>query len=182
MDGTMAVITAVAYMDTPRNWAPCNGQLLAINTNQALFSLLGITYGGNGINNFALPDLRSRTGVGTGTSQAGGGTVYNLGQLSGTTTAFLGINNMPAHNHNGAVTLSLGATNRSGRETEPKDNFMGSGVANSFSINSNTPMANLLSTQATIGNAGGSQPFSVQSPYLAINHIICLAGIYPSRN
>lgn len=178
----MAVITAVAYMDTPKNWAQCSGQLLAISTNQALFSLLGTVYGGNGINNFALPDLRSRTGVGTGISQAGGGTVYNLGQLSGTTTAFMGINNMPAHSHNGAVTLSLGAINRAGREASPKDNYMGSGVANSFSTNSNTPMANLLSAQATIENAGGSQPFSVQSPYLAINHIICMAGVYPSRS
>lgn len=182
MDGTMAVITAVAYVDIPRNWAQCNGQLLAISSNQALFSLLGTTYGGNGVNNFALPDLRSRTGVGTGTSSAGGGSVYVLGQQSGTTTAFMGINNMPAHNHNGAVTLSLGATNRSGRASAPKDNFMGSGIANSFSTNSNTPMANLLSPQATIGNTGGSQPFSVQSPYLAINHIICLQGIFPSRN
>lgn len=176
----MAVITAVAYMDTPRNWAQCNGQLLAINSNQALFSLLGITYGGNGIQTFALPDLRSRTGVGTGTSQTS--TEYVLGQKSGSTTAVMLINNMPAHNHNGAVSLSLGADNSGGFDTTPKNNYMSSGVPNSFSTNSNTPMANLLTTQATIGNAGGSQPFSVQSPYLAINHIICLMGIYPSRN
>lgn len=181
MDGTMAVITAVAYGDTPRNWAQCNGQLLAISTNQALFSLLGTTYGGNGIQNFALPDLRSRIGVGTGTSTVGG-SVYVLGEASGVTTQVLQTNNMPPHNHNGTVSLSLGANNTSGFDASPKDNYMGSDVANSFSTNSNTPMANLLYAEANIGNAGGSQPFSVQSPYLAINHIICLAGVYPSRN
>jgi len=182
MDGTMAVITAVAYQDTPRNWAQCNGQLLPISTNQALFSLLGTTYGGNGINNFALPDLRSRTAVGTGPSSPISGSTYVLGQVSGTTTATMGINNMPAHNHNGAINLSLGANNGAGFDSAPANNYMGSTVANSFSTNSNTPMAKPLSMQATIGNAGGGQPFSTLSPYLAINHIICIAGIFPTRN
>lgn len=176
MEGTMAVVTTVAYESTPKNWAQCNGQLLAINSNQALFSLIGTTYGGDGRTTFALPDLRSRTGVGTGITN------YQLGQISGSTTATLTINNMPAHNHNGAINLSLGANNTSGFESAPQDNYMGSGISNSFSTNSNTPLANPLSMQATIGNAGGSQPFSVQSPYLAINHIICITGIFPQRN
>lgn len=177
----MAVITAVAYGDTPRNWTQCNGQLLSMSTNQALFALLGTTYGGNGITTFALPDLRSRIAVGTGTSSVSGA-VYVLAEASGTTTQVMQINNMPPHNHNGAVSLSLGANNTSGFEASPKDSYMGSGIANSFSTNSNTPMANLLSAEANIGNAGGSQPFSVQSPYLAINYIICLQGVFPSRN
>ena len=180
MEGTMAVITTVAYDFTPKYWAQCNGQLLAINTNQALFALLGTTYGGNGIQTFALPDLRSRTAVGAGISNIG--TSYQLGEPSGSTTATMGISNMPPHNHNGAINLSLGASNNPGYEGTADSNNIGSGIPNSFSTNNNTPMANPLSIQATIGTAGGSQPFDILSPYLAMNYVICMQGIFPSRN
>ncbi|MDR7212643.1 tail fiber protein [Flavobacterium piscis] len=180
MEGTMAVITTVAYDFTPKYWAQCNGQLLAINTNQALFSLLGTTYGGNGIQTFALPDLRSRTAVGTGVSSTG--TSYQLGEANGSTTAIMGISNMPAHNHNGAINLSLGANDTPGFDSNAEGNNIGSGIANTFSSNSNTPMANPLSIHGTVGVVGGSQPFSILSPYLAINYVICIYGIFPSRN
>jgi microcystin-dependent protein len=176
----MAVITTVAYDFTPRYWAQCNGQLIGINTNQALFALLGTVYGGDGRNTFALPDLRSRTAVGAGTSTLG--TSYQLGEAIGTPTSTMGISNMPAHDHNGAVNLSIGASNTAGFETSSTGNNMGSGIANTFSINSNTAMANPLSIQSTIGITGGSQPFSILSPYLTMNYIICMQGIFPSRN
>jgi microcystin-dependent protein len=180
MDGTMAVITTVAYDFVPRYWGACNGQLLAINTNQALFSLIGTTYGGNGIQTFALPDLRGRSAIGVGTSSLG--TSYQLGQSGGTTAATLGVNNLPAHNHNGAINLSLGAANTAGGDVTAENNVIGSGVANSFSTNSNTPMAKPLTMQATVGVAGGNQAFSITSPYLTLNYVICMQGIFPSRN
>jgi len=176
----MAVITTVAYDFAPKNWAQCNGQLLSISSNQALFSLLGTTYGGNGIQNFALPDLRSRTAVGAGISNIG--TSYQLAETDGATTATIGMSNMPPHNHNGAINLSLGANNASGFESSAEGNNICSGISNTFSTNNNTPMAKPLSIQGTIGTAGGSQPFSVLSPYLAMNYVICLQGMYPSRN
>jgi microcystin-dependent protein len=180
MEGTMAVITTVAYDFVPKYWAQCNGQLLAINTNQALFSLLGTTYGGNGIQTFGLPDLRGRSAVGTGTSTIG--TSYQLGEIGGSPTSTLGMSNMPAHNHNGSINLSLGATNAAGADVTAENNNIGSGIANSFSSNSNTPMAKPLTMQATVGVAGGSQPFSTLSPCLVMNYVICMQGIYPSRN
>lgn len=176
MEGTMAVVTTVAYDFTPKNWAQCNGQLLAINTNQALFALLGTTYGGNGQTTFALPDLRSRTAVGAGP------TSYQLGERTGSNTATMGMSNMPPHNHNGVINLSLGANDTPGFEGAAEGSNIGSGIPNSFSPNNNTPMANPLSIQGTVGVTGGSQPFSILSPYLAINYVICMYGIFPSRN
>ncbi len=180
MDGTMAVITPVAYDFTPRNWAQCNGQILSISTNSALFSLLGTLYGGNGIQTFGLPDLRGRSAVGTGNSTTG--TSYQLAELGGTTASTMGMSNMPAHNHNGTFNLSLGASTDGGFEGTPTGNNIGSGIANSFSTVDNVNMAAPLSIQASIGVAGSSMPFSVQSPYLALNYVICMYGIYPSRS
>jgi microcystin-dependent protein len=180
MEGTMAVITPVAYDFTPRFWLQCNGQLLSISTNSALFSLLGTMYGGNGTTTFQLPDLRGRAAVGTGTSTLGSN--YAIGQIGGGSTATLGLNNIPAHNHNGPINLSLGASNTTGFDTIAENNNIAGGIANSFSTNNNTPMAKPLSMQATIGNAGGSAAFSVLSPSLAVNYLICVQGIYPSRN
>ncbi|WP_310557142.1 tail fiber protein [Flavobacterium sp.] len=180
MEGTMAVITPVAYDFTPRNWLQCNGQLLSISTNSALFSLLGTTYGGNGVQTFQLPDLRGRSAVGAGTSTLG--TTYDLGQVGGSPTATLLTNNMPPHNHNGPINLSLGASNTTGYDTIAENNNIAGGIPNSFSPNNNTPMAKPLTLQGSIGSAGGSQPFSILSPSLSLNYLICTQGIYPSRN
>jgi microcystin-dependent protein len=180
MEGTMAVITPVAYDFTPRYWAQCNGQLLAISTNSALFLLLGTYYGGNGIQTFALPDLRGRSAVGVGNSSTG--TSYQLAEAAGSASSRLGMSNMPSHNHNGAFDLSLGANNGTGAESDVAGNNIASGVANSFSPNDNVNMANALSMQASVGSAGGNAPFSVQSPYIALNYLICMQGIYPSRS
>jgi microcystin-dependent protein len=180
MEGTMAVITPVAYDFTPRFWLQCNGQLLSISTNTALFSLLGTTYGGNGTTTFQLPDLRGRIAVGTGTSTLG--STYTLGQVGGSPTANLLTSNMPSHNHNGSINLSLGASNATGFDTVAENNNIAAGLANSFSTNNNTPMAKPLSMQATISAAGGSLPFNISSPYMALNYVICTQGIYPSRN
>jgi microcystin-dependent protein len=176
MDGTMAVITPVAYNFTPKNWAQCNGQLLSISKNQALFSLLGSLFGGDGTSTFALPDLRGSAPVGTG------GAYYALGEKWGSPVSTLAMSNIPAHKHNGAINLSLGASTAAGLNASAENNNIGSGIANSFSTNSNTPMAKPLSMQATVGTAGSGKPFNILSPSLVLNFVICLKGVFPRRN
>jgi microcystin-dependent protein len=179
MEGTMAVITPVAYDFTPRYWLQCNGQLLSIASNSALFSLLGTTYGGNGIQTFALPDLRGRVAVGTGT---GGGETVTLGEITGTESTTMLISNMPSHNHNGPVTITprVGALQDS---TDPEANYPG--LLNNGYSTTPTPSTFLngptvISTN--IGVAGSSMPFEILTPYITVNYVICAQGIYPSRN
>jgi microcystin-dependent protein len=180
MEGTIAVVTTFAADFAPRNWALCNGQILAINTNQALFSLVGTTYGGNGTTTFALPNLQSRTPVSQG--QGPGLSNYTLGQFAGAENVTLLANNLPGHVHTGAVALKLSADSSDGSVTRAVNSFPavyagayatapGSGVTMA------TPAYN-----ATIGNAGTGQPMNIRAPFLAINYIICLFGIFPSRN
>jgi microcystin-dependent protein len=180
MEGVMAVVTMVAYDFAPKNWAYCNGQLLPIAQNQALFSLLGTTYGGNGIQTFALPDLRGRTSVGVG--QGPGLSNYTLGEVTGTESGTMTINNMPPHVHNGTINVTPKGGN-SADDSNAIANWPGQ-VANGYAP---TPTAatfmqgpNVIST--TIGAAGGNQPFSLLSPYLTLNFVICMYGIFPSRN
>lgn len=180
MEGVMAVVSIVAYDFAPKYWASCNGQLMPIAQNQALFSLLGTTYGGNGINTFALPDLRSRTQVGTGTGA--GLSNYTLGELSGTENCTLNVLNLPPHAHNGNITITPKGGN-SQDDLTPTSNFPGV-IPNGYAA---TPTAstvmqgpNIIST--TIGAAGAGQPFPLSAPYTVLNYIICLNGIFPSRN
>jgi microcystin-dependent protein len=179
MEGYIGVVTTVAYDFAPKNWASCNGQLLSIAQNQALFSILGTTYGGNGVTTFALPDFRSRTALGTG--QGGGLPNVSLGQMSGTETVTLSINNLPSHVHNGAVSFRTQASNSGASETSPDATYI-NGFNNGFS--NAAPNVTMLAPTytATIGVAGSSQPIEILSPYLVINYVICMYGIFPSRN
>lgn len=180
MEGTMAVITPVAYDFTPKYWGQCNGQVLSIAQNTALFSLLGTTYGGNGVTTFALPDLRGRVAVGVG--QLAGGSNYSLGEVTGTESTVLTINTMPAHAHNG----NIGMTPRAGNSADdpaPTDEYPGQ-IPNGFA---STPTASSFMQGPTIvstviGTAGGGQPFEILTPYLVVNFVICMYGIFPSRN
>ena len=178
MEGTMSEIRLFAPNFAPKSWAFCAGQLLAISTNQALFSLLGTTYGGNGIQTFALPDLRGRVPMGTGT-----GTVnqYQLGQLSGSNTATVTMVNLPSHTHAGAGSYTISAYSDEGDNGSPSGNSL---AALSGLYSTKTPDAFLRPVTATltIGTTGGNQPIPVQQPYLGMNYIICLMGIFPSRN
>ncbi|NML22098.1 phage tail protein [Pseudoflavitalea sp. G-6-1-2] len=181
MDGVLAVITCFAANYAPKYFALCNGQILSIAQNQALFSLLGTTYGGNGTTTFALPDLRGRAPIGTG--QGPGLSNINLGEVGGSTTTTLTINNLPQHAHlNGTVSVSYECDSTPASEPLP-DGFYIAGFNNSFAANG--VAGNFLQTPAytgVIANAGNNQPVSIMPPYLAINYIICLSGIYPSRN
>ena len=156
----------------PRGWAFCNGQLLPINQNQALFSLLGTTYGGNGVTTFALPDLRGRIAIHEG--QGPGLPPYTLGERAGSPETTLIAANLPAHAHalngvsdTGNVPSPAGAFLASTGETDPEYRTSGTVVA----MNS-----------AAIGVTGSNQSFSNMPPYLAVNYIIALNGIFPSRN
>lgn len=176
----MAVVTMVAYDFAPKNWAYCNGQILPIAQNQALFSLLGTTYGGNGVNTFALPNMQGRIPVGPG--QGPGLSNYTLGEVTGTESVALTINNMPSHVHNGNINVVPKGSN-SADDRNTSGNYPGM-VANGYAA---TPTANTFMqgpnvVSTTIGTAGGSYPFEILSPYLVLNYVICMYGIFPSRN
>jgi microcystin-dependent protein len=161
----------------PRNWALCQGQIMSIAQNTALFSILGTTYGGNGQTTFALPDLRGRAPVSQG--QGPGLSNYVLGEQTGSENVTLLSTQMPQHNHQ-LIAANTGATTPA-----PSGNFLAqaNNPADQSDINvyapSGTPAA--MNPQA-IGFAGGSQPFSIIQPLLAINFIICIFGVFPSRN
>ncbi len=176
----MAVVTAVAYDFTPRYWLQCNGQLLSIASNSALFSLLGTTYGGNGVQTFGIPDLRGR--VATGVGQGQGLMNYTLGEVTGAETVTLTMNNLPPHNHNGVVQMTpLGGN--SGDSEFPSGTYPGP-ITNGYTTNLTgaTAMGSSSFTNTLIGQSGSSSPVSILTPYTTLNFVICTQGIYPSRN
>jgi microcystin-dependent protein len=181
MEGTMATILLFAGNFAPRNWGFCDGSIIAISTNSALFSLLGTTYGGNGTTNFALPDLRGRVAVGAGNGP--GLSQYMLGQVGGSETVTLNTQQMPAHNHVAQTTVSVGTAGVNANADDPDASLLTTTTAN-FYANGVAPTGHLAGVTAntTIGISGGNQPVNIQSPYLALNYVICLYGIYPSRN
>ncbi|RYZ54239.1 MAG: phage tail protein [Chitinophagaceae bacterium] len=178
MEGVIATILLFAGNFAPRGWAFCNGQILSIAQNTALFALLGTTYGGNGQTTFALPDLRGRTPVGTG--QGPGLSNIDLGELAGTETVTLLMNNMPMHNH--TVTVNPRAVTEAGDTSIPTNAYLANSGALDKEFKATGTFVNMGAAEATSGIAGGSQPFGIRNPYLGMNYIICLEGIFPSRN
>ncbi|WP_286756689.1 tail fiber protein [Roseivirga sp. UBA838] len=178
----------------PRGWAFCEGQLMAISSNTALFSILGTTYGGDGRTTFALPDLRGRVPIGPGTGP--GLPTYRLGQRGGTANTQLTVLNMPSHNHlasmdsvTGIVPIPVNANSGDEDESDPSkgvlantgnDNFSSASSSNSFYNGGSVSVQ--FGGAPTVGLTGGSQPFSNMQPYLAIYYIIALFGTFPSRN
>jgi microcystin-dependent protein len=163
-------VTIVGEAFCPRGWIKAEGQTMPINQNQALFSLLGTRFGGNGTTNFNLPDLRGRAVVGAGGSNL-------LGQAGGSQTHTMTLSEMPQHTH-----LVL-ASDRPGTTNSPANADLaeqtGTGV-NSYA--SGNPEAGAAMAQGVIGMAGGSLPFSIVQPSLGMTHCIAVQGIYPSRN
>lgn len=166
----------------PRGWALCNGQFLPINQNQALFSLLGTQYGGNGITTFALPDLRGRVAVGQG--QGSGLTNISIGEIGGVENVTISTNEMPSHTH------SLNASNEVGTETDPTGKLLAKqkleidpgNLVDSKAFGESSDGANVSMATGSIGNTGGSIPHSNIQPYITCNYIIALQGIFPSRD
>ena len=161
----IAEIRMVAFTFAPRGWALCDGQLLPINQNQALFSILGTTFGGNGQTTFALPDLRGRSPIHPDTQVL-------LGQTGGEENHTLAIAEMPGHTHQ-----AQGDAN-SASVSSPTGNVWAASANNPFSSSAPDTALN----PASVGPAGGSQPHPNQQPYLVVNFVIALTGIFPSRN
>src|SRR3954447_23568111 len=163
----LSEIKIMSFNFPPKGWALCNGQLLPINQNQALFSLLGTTYGGNGQTNFALPDLRGRVPIHTG-----GQGKHTLGETAGTETVTISIQTMPAHTH------IANGTNTNGASAVPNNTSLLGAFNNAYT----QPAALTTLDPSTITNVGGSQAHTNMEPYLVLNFCIALQGIFPSQN
>ena len=163
----------------PRGWAFCNGQILQIGPNTALFSILGTTYGGDGQTTFALPDLRGRVPVGLG--QGPGLSNVSLGEMAGEPVHTLMNDEMPMHNH--PAQGQIKATDGGGNSAAPGGNFPAASTARDsiYSNVADTTM-NTYASQVTVDAAGGSQPHNNMQPYLGLNYIIALEGVYPTRS
>lgn len=175
MDPFIGEISIFAGNYPPKGWAFCQGQLLAISTNTALFAILGTTYGGNGVTTFALPDLRGRVLVGPGQGM-GLQQSYSLGETGGQENVTLNINQMPAHNH----VATVAANSNAGNSAAPNGHTLAASDQRNDQYTDQGGNGNLAGV--TVGIAGGSQPHENRQPYIAINFIIALQGIYPSRN
>jgi microcystin-dependent protein len=170
-DQYLGEIRMFAGKYAPEGWAMCNGQLLSIADYPELFSLIKTTYGGDGQTTFALPDLRGRLPVHMGRNTETG-TVYPLGQMGGTETVTLTYDQLPNHTH--AVNAQSGA----GTTSNAANNYWAAGPVNMYSsIGANGTMGG-----SAIGITGGNMPHNNVMPYLAVNFIIALQGIYPIQN
>jgi microcystin-dependent protein len=160
----LSEIRIMSFVFPPKGWALCNGQLLPINQNQALFSLLGTTYGGNGQTNFALPDLRGNVPIHMGKE-------FTRGQKGGEPAHTLNSGEMPQHFHTAQVRQVNGTS------ANPANNFLANIVTFAYRNN----ISNLTSIHpATLTNVGGSQAHNNMQPYLVLSFCIALQGIFPS--
>jgi microcystin-dependent protein len=159
----LAEIRIVSFNFPPKGWVFCNGQTMAINQNQAIFSLLGTTYGGNGITTFQLPNLQGRAPLHFGNG-------FVLGETGGEENHTLQITEMPQHNH------FVQAVTRPGTQQSAGSNFLAAHRGGYADVTDSAV------APGTLANAGGSQPHPNMPPYLVLNYVIALSGIFPSRS
>ena len=162
-------IKLVSFNFAPKGWALCNGQLLPINQNQALFSLFGTTYGGNGQTTFALPNLQGRVPVYQGQG-------FVLGQAGGETAHTLNLNELPTHAHLASINTGTGTFK------SPANNFWAPPAGQGYTMYNPTNAPGAAMAPQTVAPVGGSQPHENMPPYLVINAVVALQGIFPSRN
>lgn len=175
MEYYLGSLLLLSFGFAPRGAAVCNGQLLPINQNQALFSLLGTTYGGNGTTTFALPNLAGRCAMHFGNG-------HSLGERAGQAAVTLTAGNLPQHLH--SFTFAPPCNTSPGTTANPQGNYPAATTASTYGSPANVNMGAKVAGAAEVltGNAGGSQPISVEQPYLVLNYCIALQGIFPSRN
>lgn len=183
MDGIIGYTTLFAGNFAPNTWAFCQGQTIQIRSNTALFSILGITYGGNGTTTFMLPDLQGRAVIGAG--QGPGLSVYDLGQAGGNETIVITPEQIPMHAHPVAYTIAQD-TATSATSSVTTNNTYGEdtvGGSTPFRSPANVGLKPFAGSLA-MANAGSNAPTAIASnnPYLALNYIICLTGAFPARN
>ena len=167
----IAEIRVMPYTFAPRGWARCDGQILPISQNTALFSLIGTLYGGNGTSSFGLPNLRDRFAMGAG--QGPGLSQRSVGESTGADTVTLLSQNMPAHTHGLVASATSAATSPAGSAMAPTS----TGGGNVY----RAPGAPSAMSTAAIDPAGGSQPHENRQPYQALEFCICLQGVFPPR-
>ncbi len=176
MEGTIGEIRLFAGNFNPKTWAFCNGQILSIVQNQALFAILGTTYGGDGRTTFALPDFRGRVAIGAG--QGPGLSPYTLGEQTGSPTVTLTTPNLPPHTHNQMASSG-----------EPTQNSAQGASLASNGRSTTPPMPNIYTNynipvpmNSVTAPTGNNQPLSIVQPVLGMNYIICLYGMFPPRD
>lgn len=172
MDPFVGQLFLLPFNFAPQGWALCNGQLLSIAENTALFSLIGNYYGGDGITNFAVPDLRGRAAM----NQGGGPglSTYSIGQTGGLENETLNTNELPSHNH----VATLNASNGPANQEEANGHLLGE----SASYTDGAANQNMNVAAITTGSTGGNQSHPNMQPYLVMNYCIALEGVYPSRS
>lgn len=163
----LSEIRIVSFNFAPRGWALCNGQLLPINQNQALFSLLGTTFGGDGRVNFALPDSRGRVPIHAGNS-------YTLGQRGGAQAHTLSISEIPQHTH---ILRAVSSESTAANSQNVTNNLLGTTTPSNLYSN---VAGNTALTPSTVTSVGGSQAHLNMQPFLTLNFCIALQGIFPS--
>jgi microcystin-dependent protein len=161
----LSEIKIVSFNFPPKGWALCNGQLLPINQNQALFALLGTTYGGNGQTNFALPNLRGQVPIHMGNG-------HTLGERAGSTSVTVNIQQLPTHTH------AMMGSSTAGDSPSPTNTVLASTAALIYAAPANLTTLNPIN----VSSVGGSQAHNNMMPYLVLNFIIALQGIFPSQN
>ena len=166
----LSEIRIFSFNFPPKGWAFCNGQLLPINQNQALFSLLGTTYGGNGQTNFALPNLRGRAPISFGSG-------FTLGEAAGSSAVTLNIQQLPTHPHTLTSNMCIGGNVINAALGDPTNNYWANNGKNQYATNT---FDNVMHPSA-VTNVGGSQAHNNMQPYLVLNFCIALQGIFPSQ-
>lgn len=200
MEPFIGQIQLFAFNWAPQGWLTCQGQILSIAQNTALFSLLGTTFGGDGVTNFALPNFGGRAPIGQGQSPGTG--QYQMGQLGGNENVTLLQTQMPAHTHavapgstaTATATSTLNAANTAGDSPRPGAKMPAVLTGENMYVSNPDPSTlvtmdpkcvsttvNVTAVNVTLSPAGGSQPVNVQAPYVAMNYSIAIQGIYPSR-
>lgn len=180
MEGTVGEIRLIANSFAPRSWSYCNGALLQIRSNTALFSILGTTYGGNGTVTFGLPDLRGRTVIGAG--QGPGLTFYDLGETVGANSVMLDATNIPPHNHVATATVTLPAYSDEGDKNTPSGTNLAA-KANMYTSQAGDSNLKPATFTGALGVSGSiNAPIGLNQPTIGMNYVICMNGTFPSRN
>jgi microcystin-dependent protein len=166
----LSEIRIFSFNFAPKGWALCNGQFLPINQNQALFSLLGTTYGGNGQTTFALPNLQCRAPISFGSG-------FNLGEAGGEAAHTVTISELPTHLHFTTANMAVVDANTNATQGVPTGNYW----ANDGKSQYTTAASNAVMGASAVTNVGGSQPHTNMQPFLVLNFCIALQGIFPSQ-
>ena len=170
MDPYLGEIRMFAPPFTPKGWLPCDGRTLPISGNEALYSLLGQTYGGDGSTNFGLPDLRGRALLSQGTNP--GASSYRMGQVGGAETVTLNVEQMAAHTH------AVKAQSATGEGSDPSKGYWCAQSVGNLYVK--TPTTNMATTLVSQTPPGPTNPHENMMPFMCVNFIICSQGIYPS--